>query len=102
MAAKSRAKKSRTKARPNKRAPARRGTAKTTRRALRPAPSPRPSIPTDLDRRLRSLASKMDKTFDAILLQALCEFADAWEDHFRTMTALADDDRVQLAVKPES
>ncbi|MBM3512319.1 MAG: hypothetical protein FJX59_01240 [Alphaproteobacteria bacterium] len=81
---------------------------KPTRRK-RPAAKParrgaarKPAIPGDLDRRLRALAAKMDKTLDAILLQALCEFADAWEDHFRTVTALADDERVQVVVKPET
>ncbi|MDX2221618.1 MAG: hypothetical protein SFV21_02650 [Rhodospirillaceae bacterium] len=58
-------------------------------------------VPADLESRLLALALQMEKTFDAVLLQALAEFADAWEDHFRTVAALADDDdRVQLSNRP--
>lgn len=56
-------------------------------------------MPADLERRLMALAVQMEKTLDAVLLQALCEFADAWEDHFQTVEALQDDDRVQVAVR---
>ncbi|MBL8630495.1 MAG: hypothetical protein JNM81_12735 [Rhodospirillaceae bacterium] len=59
-------------------------------------------LPKDLEARLMALAAQMDKTMDALLLQALCEFADAWEDHYRTINVLADEDeRVQIVVKPE-
>jgi hypothetical protein len=58
-------------------------------------------LPRDLHGRLTALARQMEKTMDALMLQALCEFADAWEDHFRTVRALQADDRVQVAVKPE-
>ncbi|MDX2144328.1 MAG: hypothetical protein SFV19_13315 [Rhodospirillaceae bacterium] len=58
-------------------------------------------LPRDLHGRLTALARQMEKTMDALMLQALCEFADAWEDHFRTVKALQADDRVQVAVKPE-
>lgn len=59
-------------------------------------------VPADLESRLLALALQMETTFDAVLLQALSEFADAWEDHFRTVAALADDgDRVQLSNRPE-
>lgn len=59
-------------------------------------------LPKDLEKRLMALAAQMDKTMDALLLQALCEFADAWEDHFRTVTVLAEEEeRVQIVVKPE-
>ncbi len=60
-----------------------------------------PALPKELEKRLKTLARQMKKTMDALLLQALCEFADAWEDHFRTMKDLEDDDRIQLSVKPE-
>lgn len=58
-------------------------------------------MPADLERRLMALAVQMEKTLDAVLLQALCEFADAWEDHFQTVRALQDDDRVQVAVRQD-
>ena len=63
--------------------------------------APKPALPKDLEKRLRALARHMEKTMDAVMLQALCEFADAWEDHFRNMRDLQDDDRIQLSVKPE-
>ena len=54
------------------------------------------------DNRLGALAQKMDKTFEAVVLQALCEFADAWEDHFRTVDVMIEEEeRVQIVVKPE-
>ena len=53
----------------------------------------------ELDTRLRLLATKMGKSFEDVLIQALTEFADNWEDHLRTMTVLNQgDDRMQLAV----
>ena len=61
----------------------------------------KPLLPKDLEKRLRTLARQMEKTMDGLILQALCEFADAWEDHFRTVQSLQDDDRVVLSVKPE-
>lgn len=62
-------------------------------------------VPADaaLQGRLRRLADSMKKPLDAVLLQALGEFADNWEDHQRTVDALnAGDDRVQLVVPQES
>lgn len=58
-----------------------------------------PTWPQDLERRLKALAVKMEKSVDAVMLQALCEFADAWEDHFRTAEALSDDDRVRVVIR---
>lgn len=53
----------------------------------------------ELDTRLRLLATKMGKSLEDVLIQALTEFADNWEDHLRTMTVLNQgDDRMQLAV----
>jgi predicted DNA-binding protein len=74
-----------------------------TRRAIPKAKSTAPSLKLskDLERRLAALATQMQKSMDAVLMQALCEFADAWEDHFRTVKNLQDDDRIQLSVKPD-
>lgn len=61
-------------------------------------------VPADaaLQGRLRALATGMQKPLNEILAQALTEFANNWEDHMQTVEALnSDDDRVQLAVKPE-
>ena len=56
-------------------------------------------VSLELDTRLRDLATAMNRSLEEILIQALTEFADNWEDHMRTVGALrADDDRVQLAV----
>ncbi|MCB2106290.1 MAG: hypothetical protein KDE14_01260 [Rhodobacteraceae bacterium] len=85
-----------------KKAPAKKKSAakKAKPRARPPETMETLTVPADLDARLSALAEQMEMTFDALLLQALCEFADAWEDHFRTVAALAeDDDRVQLSVK---
>lgn len=63
--------------------------------------TPRLKLTKDLQRRLAALAKHMQKSMDAVLLQALGEFADTWEDHFRTIQGLQDDDRIQLSVKPD-
>ena len=70
----------------------------------RKAPKAKSTAPSlmmskDLERRLAALAKQMQKSMDAVLVQAMCEFADAWEDHFRTVKNLQDDDRIQLSVK---
>jgi hypothetical protein len=77
-----------------------------TRAPQRTAPKSKGAAPSlrlnkDLERRLAALAKQMQKSMDAVLVQALCEFADAWEDHFRTVKNLQDDDRIQLSVKPD-
>ncbi len=52
----------------------------------------------ELDTRLRELAVAMNKSLEEVLIQALTEFADNWEDHMNTVSILgAEDDRVQLA-----
>lgn len=80
---------------PAKKAPARRKAAASSRKDAS-------SVPKELQLRLMSLAQQMDKSLDALMLQALCEFADAWEDHYRTINAMVEeDDRIQLVVKPE-
>jgi len=61
-------------------------------------------VPADaaLQGRLRALANGMKKPLDEVLTQALSEFAENWEDHMQTIEALkSDDDRMQIAVKPE-
>ena len=59
-------------------------------------------VPEALEARLKGLAKSMDKSLDAILIQALAEFADTWEDHLRTVAALSsEDDRIQLVVKTD-
>jgi hypothetical protein len=80
-------------------------TGKTPKAKSKPR-TPRPvaegfgvTVSPELDARLQALALSMEKTMEELLLQALTEFADAWEDHQRTVAALRDtDDRVQLAV----
>ncbi|MHB1204473.1 MAG: hypothetical protein ACYCZX_02815 [Rhodospirillaceae bacterium] len=61
-------------------------------------------IKTDpaLEARLRMLGTKMGKSLEAVIVQALGEFADNWEDHMQTVAALRDtEDRVHLSVPKE-
>ncbi len=59
-------------------------------------------VPPPLEARLRFLAGDMGKSVEALLTQALNEFAENWEDHMRTVNALNEnDDRVQLSVPVE-
>lgn len=61
-------------------------------------------IKTDpaLEARLRMLATRMGKDLPAVIVQALNEFADTWEDHMQTVQALKDtEDRVHLTVPKE-
>jgi len=84
------------KARKKTAAPKRRQTAAATPKGLSLA------VPPELEQRLRALARDMQKSVDQVLVQALQEFADNWEDHMRTVQALgAEDDRVQLSVPQE-
>ncbi len=56
-------------------------------------------VSLELDTRLRELATHMNKSLAEVLIQALTEFADNWEDHLRTVKSLnAGDDRMQLSV----
>ncbi|MCC6913780.1 MAG: hypothetical protein IT566_08775 [Rhodospirillaceae bacterium] len=56
-------------------------------------------VPLDLDARLRNLAVQMDLSLEEVLIQAMSEFADNWEDHLLTVRNLnAGDDRMQLSV----
>lgn len=70
--------------------------------AKRPAAKPAGmSVKTDpaLEARLRMLATRMGSSLDALIVQALNEFADNWEDHLQTVAALQNtQDRVHLSV----
>lgn len=56
-------------------------------------------VPLELDARLRNLAAQMNLSLEEVLIQAMTEFADNWEDHVRTVRNLnAGDDRMQLSV----
>lgn len=91
-AKKSKTKKAKPARKPVKKAPAK----KATREGL--------AIKTDpaLEARLRMLATKMGKDLPAVIVQALNEFADNWEDHMQTVQALKDtEDRVHLTVPKE-
>tara|TARA_R110000868_G_scaffold44266_3_gene147952 strand:- start:1412 stop:1834 length:423 start_codon:yes stop_codon:yes gene_type:complete len=53
----------------------------------------------DLKARVENLAAVMGKSLDQLLIQAVNEFADTWEDHQRVIEALDEgDDRVQIVV----
>jgi len=57
-------------------------------------------LPPVLHDRLKALSGLMDMPMEAVMRQALSEFADTWEDHHRTVAALAEgSDRMQLVVK---
>lgn len=59
-------------------------------------------VTPELDARLRLLATNLGKTMDEVLVQALEEFAETWEDHLQTVAALKEtEDRVQLSVPKE-
>ena len=50
-----------------------------------------------LEARLNALAANMSTVLDALLVQALTEFVDTWEDHQRTVEALNEgSDRLQV------
>jgi type IV secretory pathway VirB10-like protein len=104
-AAKSKAKTSKNKSSKSKlkKAPAKTSRVKSKAKAKRAASNRTETVlPKELEARLMALAVQMDKSMDAVLIQALCEFADAWEEHFRTVNVIIEEDeRVQIVVKPE-
>ncbi len=58
------------------------------------------SLPPVLHDRLKTLSQVMGLSMEGVLRQALAEFAETWEEHHRTVAALAEgSDRVQLAMK---
>jgi predicted transcriptional regulator len=81
------------------------GAKKAAKKALKRAAKPAGLvIKTDpaLEARLRMLGTKTGKSLEAIIAQALTEFADNWEDHMQTVAALRDtEDRVHLSVPKE-
>lgn len=57
------------------------------------------SISEDLNSRLAALAERMEKSKEEILVLALQEYAENWEDHLDTVDVLKEgDDRVHLVV----
>lgn len=55
-----------------------------------------------LQERLTALGERMAVPLDKVLVMALSEFVDNWEDHMRTVSALNEgDDRVQLVAPKE-
>ncbi len=59
-------------------------------------------VTPELDARLRMLATNLGKSMDEILVQALQEFVETWEEHLQTVAALKQtEDRVQLSVPKE-
>lgn len=72
---------------------------KSTRRTAPAEPGVMLAVSAELDARMCALADQMNKTLEEVLIQAMTEFADTWEDHLRTVDALGEDnDRMQLAV----
>ena len=59
-------------------------------------------MPPALEERVRALAERMSIPLDQLLVMALGEFTEAWDDHMHTVGALnEEDDRVQLSVPKE-
>ena len=57
------------------------------------------TVSQDLEARLEGLSKSMGKSMDQMLIQALNEFADTWEDHQRVIETLGEeDDRMQIVV----
>ncbi len=55
-----------------------------------------------LQERLTALGERMAVPLDKVLVMALSEFIDNWEDHMRTVTALNQgDDRMQVVAPKE-
>lgn len=58
------------------------------------------SLPPVLHDRLKGLTQIMGLSTEGVIRQALTEFCDTWEDHHRTVSALADTgDRMQIVQK---
>jgi len=57
----------------------------------------------DLAARLSALAKRMDQPADACLAQAVAEYCESWEEHYRLMDdpALSEDERESLRVVNE-
>ena len=85
---------------------------KAVKKTAKPAPKPRRtltvvvpqqitlSLPPVLHDRLKGLTQIMGLSTEGVIRQALTEFCDTWEDHHRTVSALADTgDRMQIVQK---
>ena len=74
----------------------------TTKKPGKAAGGLRVAATPTLEARLKALAKTMGKSLDQVLVQAMTEFADTWEEHQRTVAALSEgDDRMQLVVPQE-
>lgn len=90
---------SKTVARKTKKKAPKKAAKKAPRRAAPAEPGVMLAVSAELDARMCALADQMNKTLEEVLIQAMTEFVDTWEDHLRTVDALGeDDDRMQLAV----
>ena len=82
--------------------PAKKAAKKPARKpaGIKVSPALAMEVSIEMQDRLKALATVMNLSFEALMHQALSEFADTWEDHHRTVKALDDDDdRMQLVVK---
>eukprot|EP01012_Entosiphon_sulcatum_P049889 TRINITY_DN68613_c0_g1_i1.p1 TRINITY_DN68613_c0_g1~~TRINITY_DN68613_c0_g1_i1.p1 ORF type:complete len:123 (+),score=25.95 TRINITY_DN68613_c0_g1_i1:93-461(+) len=58
------------------------------------------TLPPALHDRLKDLSQVMGLSTEGVIRQALMEFCDTWEDHHRTVSALAEThDRMQIVQK---
>ena len=107
---KGKAKKAAAKAKPAKRAAPKRAAAKSAKKA--PKQKPRRTLtvagtqaialtlPPALHDRLKALSHVMGLSVEGAVRQAVTEFADTWEEHHRTVAALAEgNDRMALLVR---
>ncbi len=80
-----------------KKRPAKRSSAK----AVTPS-GLRVQLPPALEERVRALAATMNVPLEQLLVMALGEFTEAWEDHMQTIGDLNHgDDRMQIVVPSE-
>jgi predicted transcriptional regulator len=76
---------------------AKRPARKPARKAARKPGALSVQVTPALEARLNALAANMSTVVDALLVQALTEFVETWEDHQRTVAALNDgSDRLQV------
>jgi predicted transcriptional regulator len=76
---------------------AKRPARKPARKAARKPGAISVQVTPALEARLNALAANMSTVVDALLVQALTEFVETWEDHQRTVAALNDgSDRLQV------
>jgi hypothetical protein len=103
------AKKSKVKVKARVKPPQKKAVTKTAKKAVKKAAKPartltvvipqmiKLSLPPVLHDRLKGLTQIMGLSTEGVIRQALTEFCDTWEDHHRTVSALADTgDRMQI------